>query len=136
MRFKITPATKISLSLDRSAEEKLLADVTIEERDRYLSRWRKFKALNLANWLGIVLVLAAYFLVRLYASNDWWAVLVFGVLLSLATSVWLRVLNCPRCGATYSGGLITIIQRFSSLRKCYGCDLTTSALAMLEKRGY
>jgi hypothetical protein len=48
----------------------------------------------------------------------------------------VRVLTCPRCGATYSGGLISILNRSSFLDHCYGCDLTTKKLAELEKQAH
>jgi hypothetical protein len=57
-------------------------------------------------------------------------------LLTFVARVWLRALICPHCGTTYSGGLITVLDRFSFLRKGYGCDWGKRRLAAWEKPGY
>jgi hypothetical protein len=110
-----------------------LADTTPEERERYLAWWAKFKLLDRINWLGLGLAMLSGFESRRHFATGWSIMVMFGVVLILATRVWLRVLICPRCGATYSGGLITVINRFSFLNKCYGCDLSLSGLRKLEK---
>jgi hypothetical protein len=111
-----------------------LADITPDERDRYLAWWAKFKMLDRLNWVGVGLVLLSYFASRRYPSVDWRTVVVSGLVVTLATRIWLRSLTCPRCGATYSGGLITVINRLSFLNKCYGCDLSLRGLRQLEHR--
>ena len=126
----------ISIGVDRSVDENALLDVTPEERDRYLAWWRKFKMLDLFNWMGIGLLLASALGSAHHSANEWAKVAWLGFSLFVVTRIWLRVLNCPRCGATYSGGLITALQRFSSLSKCYGCDLSKRGLRALERRGY
>ena len=122
----------ISIGLDRSGDENALADITPDERDRYLSWWRRFKLLDRLNWLGLGLLLAGPLCARYV---DWQTVTWLGLVLFVATRIWLRALTCPRCGATYSGGLITVIQKFSFLGKCYGCDLSQAQLRTLERRG-
>jgi hypothetical protein len=126
----------ISIGIDRSSDENALADLTIDERERYLGWWRKFKELARLNWLGIGLAVASPFGSQYYPALQWRYMFLLGLVLFVSTRIWLRVLTCPRCGATYSGGLITVIQRFSSLNTCYGCDLTKRALRALETRGY
>ena len=126
----------ISIGSDRSSDENILAYLTPDERDRYLNWWRKFKLLDRLNWLGIGLALIGPLSVRYRPSIDWRAVMWLGLVMYVATRIWLRALTCPRCGATYSGGVITVIQRFSSLSKCYGCDLKQRELRLLERRGY
>ena len=122
--------------MDRAADEDALADLTADERDRYLIWWRKFKLLDRLNWLGIGLLLAGPLSARYLQLGEWRIVASVGLVLFIATRIWLRGLTCPRCGAAYSGGLITVIQRFSFLSKCYGCDLSQSQLRVLERRGY
>ena len=126
----------ISIGVDRSSDENLLADLTIDERERYLSWWRKFKELDRLNWVGIGLGVAPPFASMYVPSFQWRYISMLGLVLFVCTRIWLRALTCPRCGATYSGGLITVFQRFSSLSECYGCDLSKRALRMLETRGY
>jgi hypothetical protein len=126
----------ISIGIDRSLDENSLADVTSEERDRYLAWWRRFKLLDRLNWLGIGLFLASFMGFRHQWSREREHIALLAFVLFFVTKVWLYVLTCPRCGATYSGGLITVFQRFSSLIKCYGCDLSQSGLRALERRGY
>ena len=122
-----------STTSDSSKAGDILAGITPVERDRYLAWWAKFKLLNRINWFGIGLVLLSSFESRRYSGINWSMTVTFGLVLILATRLWLRVLTCPRCGATYSGGLITAINRFSFLSKCYGCDLSLSGLRKLEK---
>jgi hypothetical protein len=125
----------ISIGGDHSSDEDVLADLTLEERDRYLTWWRTFTLLDRLNWVAIGLILAPAF-ASLYGLKNWKTFALLGCALFIVTRVWLRVLTCPRCGATYSGGLITVFQRFSSLSTCYGCDLSKRALRVLETRGY
>lgn len=126
----------LSIGVDRLPDEKFLADVSPEERDRYLAWWQKFKMLDRLNWLGLGLFLLSLLGVGYGWSSQRENLGLAGVVLYVTTRVWLHVLTCPRCGATYSGGLIAAVQRFSSLSKCYGCDLSQSGLRALEKRGY
>ena len=124
------------IGIDRSSDENVLTNLTIDERERYISWWRKFKMLDRMNWLGIGLALMAPPGALYAPSLSWQTIMIVGLVLFLVTRIWLRILTCPRCGVTYSGGVITVIQRFSSLRKCYGCDLSKRALRTLETRGY
>lgn len=120
---------------DRSSDENVLADVTTEERARYLTWWQKFRMLDLVGWIGICLFLVSVLGSQLHQAK--WSVLgLLGFALFLLTRLWLCALSCPCCGATYSGGLITALQRFSFLNKCYGCDLSLAALRELARRGY
>jgi len=119
-----------------SSDENALSDLAPAEREHYLAWWRKFKMLDLLNWLGIGVGFGGYFGHRYYASGSWERIAIAGFALVLVTRVWMRALICPRCGATFSGGLITVIKRFSFLDKCYGCDLSRRELAALERRGY
>src|SRR5262249_39925132 len=124
---------KGAVNIDEPTTENALFDATPEERDRYLEWWHRFKMLDRANWLGIGLVLGSSLLSGRYSWSSWRTVGVAGFCLFLVTRVWMRALTCPRCGATYSGGVITVINRFSPLSTCYGCDLSKRGLAALER---
>jgi hypothetical protein len=126
----------ISIGIDRSADENTLGDLTPDERERYMACWRKFKMLDRLAWLGVGLLLAGSFSTYHHRPNAWQPSALLGLAIFLTTRIWLRVLTCPRCGATYSGGLITIFQKFSFLNKCYGCNLSQNQLRALERRGY
>ena len=112
----------------------VLGDLTPGERTRYLAWWGKVKLLDRLEWAGYALLLGSYLGSRYRPHRDWYSLALLGFVPVFAMRIWLRVLICPHCGATYSGGLITLLQRFSSLSKCYGCDLTRRDLATLEKR--
>jgi|ERR1043166_3019975 hypothetical protein len=132
-QFQSNSSWSLSVATDNSGEPTWFADLTPEECDRYLRWWRKFRILDRICWWGIGLGLVAYLAER-YHRSDRWAILgIFGGFLILATRIWLRLLDCPRCGATYSGGWITIFSRFVFLDHCHGCDLTTEKLAELKK---
>lgn len=134
IRFKAISTWNVSTTASASGESPWFADLTNEECDRYLRWWRKFRTLRHVSWLGIgLLIFTAYFGSRYYPSDALGKVLLFAVVLIFVTRVWLRVLVCPRCGATYSGGWISILNRFLFLSHCYGCDLTTDKLAQLQK---
>jgi hypothetical protein len=46
MAMKFTGSFRVSVSVDRSAEKKEMADITPEERERYVAWWGKFKMLS------------------------------------------------------------------------------------------
>ena len=133
IRFKINSAWSTASPNDSPAEQPWFADLTADERDRYLRWWRNFRILSRTSWVAGGFILGSYFLGRHHASDRLGVVTVLALILVFVTRIWLRVLNCPRCGVTYSGGLITILSRASFLDHCYGCDLTTSKLAELQK---
>src|SRR6185312_6188744 len=132
-RFQTNFNWTVSVATESSNEAPWFADLTPEERDRYLRWWHKFRILDRISWLGFGLALGAYLEGHYRRSNHLSFLGAIGGFLVLTTRVWLRLLQCPRCGVTYSGGWITIFSRFVFLDHCYGCDLTTKKLAELKK---
>ncbi len=126
----------ISIGIDRSSDKNTMTTVTAEERDRYLAWWQKFKILDRLNWFGTGLFTLSLLVSRYRRSSEWEYCGLVGLAIFLASKIWLHVLICPRCGVTYSGGLITVVQRFFFFNKCYGCDLSQRELRALESRGY
>ena len=109
--------------VDSSCHDTSVAKLTPDERNRYSAWMRRFQMLDSLNWLGIGLAVGSGFGFRYYSANAWRNCALLGFALFFVTRVWLRVLACPRCGATYSGGIIKVFDGLSFLNKCYGCDL-------------
>jgi hypothetical protein len=104
-------------------------DLTPEERVNYRKFWVKFKTLER---LQIGALFLAFVLPRTCPGIDVsvharWLVAAF-LAVFLVTHVWLYNLDCPRCSAKFSGGLIALLPRVNYPWKCYGCDLSRSEL--------
>ena len=111
---------------------------------RYLRWYREFRFLNFLGWLGFGALLLAGWLGSRTHFAAWRTPVVLGAGVWLAAGVWKWMLNCPRCGIRFSGGLLRaanpldreVVFPLKGIfpRKCYGCDLSLRELSALAKR--
>ncbi|MFZ0800921.1 MAG: hypothetical protein WBQ09_18390 [Terriglobales bacterium] len=104
-------------------------DLTPQERAKYRTFWAKFKTLERLQIGSLFLAFVfPLMLPRVDASvhGRWIVAVLLGIF--LVTHVWLYNLDCPRCSAKFSGGLIALLLRVNYPWKCYGCDLSRREL--------
>jgi hypothetical protein len=128
MSFRITRSFQVSATGDRSTQEHAFSDLTPEEREKYRRFWFKFKTLERLQFGSLSLPLLLFWAfprLEVTAPRE-----LVGALLAIfvITHVWLYSLDCPRCSAKFSGGLIALLPRVNYPWKCYGCDLSRSEL--------
>jgi hypothetical protein len=119
---------EVSGSLDRSAEDDELTDLTPDEREKYRKFWFKFKTLERLQLVSLfILILLPWAFPRLSTRSSG-AFDLAVVTILLVSHVWLYCLDCPRCGVKFSGGLLALLPRVNYPWKCYGCDLSRREL--------
>jgi len=111
-----------------SLAEATFRDLTPEEREKCKTFWSKFKALERVQFGSLLIfflvpAMSQWLHIR-FPVFVWWA----PFFAFLVAHVWLYALDCPRCGATFSGGLIALLPRVRYPWKCYGCDLSRREL--------
>jgi hypothetical protein len=134
MTIRITGSLRVSADADSDGAQKAFADLTPEERERCKKFWEKFKTLERTQ-LGSLLLLV----LLPWASNRFHVgipgVVAVGLLIVfLVSHVWIYALDCPRCRATFSGGLIALLPRVRYPWSCYGCDLNRRQLKYISQR--
>jgi hypothetical protein len=115
---------QISAEVNRSLEEKTLSGLNPEERGKCSKFWMKFRILERLQWIALAIPLLLFWVfpgleARTPRTLFLFLFGVFGVY-----HVWLYTLNCPVCGAKFSGGLVALLPRVNYPWKCDGCYLS------------
>jgi hypothetical protein len=123
MPTKTARPVQISAGSNRRDEEKAFFDLTPEERQKCERFWLKFKILERLQFGALLIPLLAFWAFpSLEARMPRFLGLAF-ITVFVVCHIWLYSLDCPRCSATFSGGLIALLPRVNYPWKCYGCDL-------------
>jgi len=88
-----------------------LGELSHEERERYVRFWLRFKLLDTLGWLGLGMILFPSLLRTHLHGLGWWYFSLTGLILTVVTAIWIRLLHCPRCGVQFWGGLLTLLPR-------------------------
>ena len=118
--------------VDRSREQETLAGLSVEEREKCTKFWLRFRMLERLGLGGLLLPALLSWAVPKFSARvptPFWLVCLVGGLGCLA---WQNCLDCPRCGARFSGGLIAFFARKSTW-KCYGWDLSRRDLKYISQ---
>jgi len=120
--MKILRLFRITVQSAAVDSQQVFADLTPEERDRCRNFWFRFRLLERVGFTLLIIPAIARWLLPRFSSRfpAWfWTAC---IATSIASWVSLYNLDCPRCSAKFSGGLIALLgSRW--LWKCYGCDL-------------
>lgn len=123
MFFKITHDFHMSLSVDRPPPgEGEVAKLTSEGREKYRQFCRKFKWLAGIQWIALLFLLAICWARPSSHGGIVDRLLMIPVVLFIIARIWIYNLDCRRCGARFSGGLIRAISNIYP-SNCYGCYL-------------
>lgn len=123
MFFKITHDFHMSLSVDRPPPgEGEVAKLTSEEREKYRQFCRKFKWLAGIQWIALLFLLAICWARPSSHGGIVDRLLMIPVVLFIIARIWIYNLDCPRCGARFSGGPIRALSNIYP-SNCYGCYL-------------
>jgi hypothetical protein len=115
-----------------SLAETTFLDLTPEEREKCRTFWSKFRALERIQ-VGSLLIFLLF-----PTMSDWLrtrmpvSIWLAAFTAFLVAHVWLYALDCPRCGVTFSGGLIALLPRVRYPWRCYGCDLSRRELKYID----
>jgi hypothetical protein len=112
-----------------------LSNLTFEQRRYYRLWWRKYTALKLLAQIGLLVCLVCGILSfgEQAVSHVARAVVYPAVWITIGSTLWWTLLECPRCGAKFSGwwGLEFDVWNLS---ECQECGLSCSELSALSKK--
>jgi len=133
MTIRITGSLRISANADSESAQKTFSDLTPEERAKCRKFWVRFKTLEAAQVASLLLLfLLPWASSRIHITVPGIVPLAL-LAIFLVSHVWIYALDCPRCGATFSGGLIALLPRVRYAWSCYGCDLSRRELKYISQ---
>jgi hypothetical protein len=134
MPAKTTCSVQILASSNGGDEEKAFSDLTPEERQRCERFWLKFKTPERLQFGALLIPLLTFWAFPSLEARMPRLLGLGFITVFVVCHIWLYSPDCPRCSATFSGGLIVLLPRVNYPWKCYGCDLSRRELKYIAHR--
>jgi len=124
---------QVALARDSPREKKVFADLSPEERENCRKFWLKFRILERLHWGVLPLPALLWWLFAVLAAKAPRGIGYVVLTVFILSGVWLYNLECPRCHAKFSGGLIALLPQVRYPWDCYGRDLSRRELRYISQ---